>query len=41
MKRKRAHDDKLIIKHDQKDQSMPEMNDEQTKTLEVRIILIN
>jgi hypothetical protein len=38
MKRKRAHDDKLILKHDKKDQSMPEINNEQTKILEVRII---
>jgi len=39
MKRKRAHDDKLILKHDKKDQLMPEINNEQTKILEVRIIL--
>jgi hypothetical protein len=35
MKRKRAHDEKLILKHERKDQSLPEINDEQTKTLEV------
>ncbi|CAF3672293.1 unnamed protein product [Rotaria sp. Silwood1] len=36
MKRKRAHDEKLILKHDKKDQSLSEINDDdQTKTLEV------
>jgi len=37
MKRKRAHDEKLILKHDQKDQLLPDINDndDQTKTLEV------
>ncbi|CAF4572767.1 unnamed protein product, partial [Rotaria magnacalcarata] len=40
MKRKRAHDDKLILKHGKKDQSLPEINndsddDDQRKTLEV------
>jgi hypothetical protein len=40
MKRKRAHDEKLILRHDQKDQPLPEINggsdnDGQTKTLEV------
>ena len=40
MKRKRAHDEKLILKHDRKDQPLPEINDDsedQTKTLEVRL----
>ena len=39
MKRKRAHDEKSIIRHDQKAQPLPEINDDndQTKTLEVRI----
>jgi ATP-dependent RNA helicase DDX54/DBP10 len=38
MKRKRAHDEKLIFKYNQKDQPLPEINqdnDQQTKTLEV------
>ncbi|CAF2686821.1 unnamed protein product [Rotaria sp. Silwood2] len=36
MKRKRAHDEKLILKHDNKDLSLPDNNnDDQTKTLEV------
>lgn len=43
MKRKRAHDQKAILKHEIKDQplsSIDEENDhdDQTKTLEVRII---
>jgi hypothetical protein len=41
MKRKRAHDEKLIFKYNQKDQPLPEINqdnDQQTKTLEVRIL---
>lgn len=41
MKRKRAHDQKLIIRHDQKKQPLPKINDESDdeapKTLEVNI----
>lgn len=42
MKRKRAHDEKAILKHKKKDQPLPNIDDEndsddQTKTLEVRI----
>ena len=44
MKRKRAHDDKSILKHDQKEQPLPKMDgeddDEQTKTLEVENLTI-
>jgi hypothetical protein len=40
MKRKRAHDEKSILKHEKKDQKLPTAyddndDDEQTKTLEV------
>lgn len=38
MKRKRAHDEKLILRHEKKDQPLPKINDdddEPTKTLEV------
>lgn len=39
MKRKRAHDEKLILKHEKKDQPLPAINqddgDDQMKTLEV------
>jgi hypothetical protein len=40
MKRKRAHDEKSILKYEKKDQPLPSIhddsdNDEQTKTLEV------
>jgi hypothetical protein len=36
MKRKRAHDEKSILKYEKKDQPLPDSdNDEQTKTLEV------
>lgn len=43
MKRKRAHDEKLILKHDKKDQPVPEINDgsdddDAKKTFEVRRI---
>jgi hypothetical protein len=42
MKRKRAHDEKLILKHDLKDQPLPKIkggsdDDGQIKTLEVRL----
>jgi hypothetical protein len=41
MKRKRAHDEKLILKHGQKEQPLPEINggsdeEDHMKTLEVR-----
>ena len=38
MKRKRAHDEKLILKFDRKDQQLPNIHgdsDDETKTLEV------
>lgn len=43
MKRKRAHDQKAILKHEKKDQLLPAIDDEndqddQTKTLEVQMI---
>ena len=43
MKRKRAHDEKAILKHEKKDQPLQSIDDENddddegTKTLEVRI----
>ena len=43
MKRKRAHDEKAILKHEKKDQPLPAIHDddEQMKTLEVRVISMN
>jgi hypothetical protein len=38
MKRKRAHDEKLIRKHDLKDINNDSDHDDQTQTLEVRIL---
>ncbi len=35
MKRKRAHDEKAILKYERKDQLLPINDDEQMKTLEV------